>query len=97
MCRKMPLTGGDRLLIVISMRHREIAEQVRVWREHRGLSQRALAKAAGVSPVLATKIESGAIADPRLSTLRKLAKALDVTVAELIGESKPARTRARGK
>jgi transcriptional regulator with XRE-family HTH domain len=88
------LTACERLIILISMRHREIAEQVRVWREHRGLSQRALAKAAGLSPVLATKIESGAIADPRLSTLRKLAKALNVTVAEMIGEGKPARKRA---
>ncbi len=83
------------MIILISMRQREIAEQIRVWREQRGLSQRALARAAGVSPVLATKIESGAIADPRLSTLRKLAKALGVTVAELIGESKPAHKRAR--
>jgi len=62
------------------------------------MSQRALAKAAGLSPVLVTKLESGAIADPRLSTLRKLAKALNVTVADLIGEGKPApRSRAGGK
>jgi predicted transcriptional regulator len=35
--------------------------------------------------------------DPRLSTVRRLAKALNVTVAELIGEGRPARKRARGK
>lgn len=85
------------MIILISMRQREIAEQVRVWREKRGLSQRALARAAGLSPVLVTKLESGAIADPRLSTLRKLAKALNVPVAEILEEERPARKRARGK
>jgi len=39
------------------------------------------------------RLESGE-ADPRLSTLRKLAKALKVTVAEIIGEGRPARKRA---
>lgn len=91
------LTGCDGLLILISMGYRSITEEIRVWREKRGLSQRALAKAAGISPVLVTKIESRAIVDPRLSTLRKLAKALNVRVADLIGEGKPARKRARGK
>jgi len=83
------------MLIIISMRPRTIAERVRVYREQRGLSQRGLARAAGVGAVLVTKLESEAISDPRISTLRKLAKALDVTVAELIGEAKPVRKRAR--
>ncbi len=39
------------------------------------------------------RLESGAT-DPRLGTLRKLARALNVTVADLIGEGKPARRRA---
>ena len=77
------------------MGHLEIAEQVRVWREYRELSQRGLAAAAGVSPALVTKIESGAIGDPRLGTCRKLAAALGVTLVELVDRS-PAK-RAKGK
>ena len=89
------MTNCGRVRIIISMRHREIAEQVRMWREYRELSQRGLAAAAGVSNALVTKIESGAIGDPRLGTCRKLAAALGVTLVELVDRS-PAK-RARGK
>jgi transcriptional regulator with XRE-family HTH domain len=85
------------MIILIIMHPRTIAEQVRAYREQRGLSQRGLARAAGVAAVLVTKLESEAISDPRISTLRKLAKALDVTVAELIGEATPAKKRVRRK
>ena len=47
-----------------------------------------------MSYVALFRLESGAT-DPRLGTLRKLGKALNVSVAELIGEGKPARKRAR--
>lgn len=63
-------------------------------REERGLSLRALADRAGVTYVALLRMELGQT-DPRLGTLRKLAKALNVTVADLIGEGKPARKRAR--
>ena len=89
------LTACERVLIMVSMRYREIAEQVRVWREYRELSQRGLAAAAGISNALVTKIESGAIGDPRLGTCRKLAAALGVTLVELVDRS-PAK-RAKGK
>ena len=46
-----------------------------------------------MSYVALFRLESG-VTDPRLGTLRKLAKALNVTVADLIGEGKPARERA---
>lgn len=49
------------------------------------LSIRGLAEQAGVSYVTIARIEAG-IYDPRLSTLRKLAEALDATVAEVIGD-----------
>lgn len=39
------------------------------------------------------RLESDAT-DPRLGTLWKLARALNVTVADMIGEGKPARKRA---
>ncbi len=66
---------------------------LRQIRETQGLSQRALAKAAGITQAALFRLESGET-DPRLSTLRALAKGLGVTVAEIIGEGRPARKRA---
>ena len=54
-------------------------------RQKQGLSQRALAKLSRVTNVTIARIESG-VYDPRLSTLRRLAKALKVKVADLIDE-----------
>lgn len=62
-------------------------------REAKGYSLRGLADKVGMSYVALFRLESG-ITDPRLGTLRKVAKALNVTVADLIGEGKPARKRA---
>jgi transcriptional regulator with XRE-family HTH domain len=59
--------------------------QLRVIRERKGVSLRALKKASGVAVSSLARFEAGR-GDPQLSTLRKLAKALNVTVAELIGE-----------
>jgi transcriptional regulator with XRE-family HTH domain len=76
------------------MRYRLIGEQLRAWRAARGLSQRALAEKAGVGAVLVARLELGQT-DPRLTTLRRLAEALKLTVGELVDRS-PAK-RARGK
>lgn len=54
-------------------------------RQKQGLSQRALAKLSKVTNVTIARIESG-VYDPRLSTLRRLAKALRVKVADLVDE-----------
>ena len=70
--------------------------RLRQIREAQGYSLRALAAKVGMAYPALFRLESGA-ADPRLSTLRKLAKALKVTVGEIIGEGKPARKRARRK
>ncbi len=67
---------------------------LRKIREGQAYSLRSLADRVGMSYVALFRLESGET-DPRLSTLRKLAKALNVTVAELIGEGRPARKRAR--
>ena len=66
---------------------------LRQTREAQGYSLRALADKVGMAYPALFRLESGE-SDPRLSTLRRLAKALNVTVAELIGEGKPARKRA---
>lgn len=59
--------------------------RLREIREGKGVSLRALKKASGVAVSSLAQFEAGK-GDPQLSTLRRLAKALNVTVAELIGE-----------
>ena len=59
------------------------------FRKTQGLSQQALAKAAGIHQVTLSRIETGESAG-RLSTLRSLAKTLGITVIELLGEGGPA-------
>jgi len=52
------------------------------------MTLRALNSATGVALSNLQKLEAG-VGDPQLSTLKKLAKALHVSVADLIDESKP--------
>ena len=66
--------------------------RLRAIREGKGVSLRVLKKMSGVAVATLARIEAGGY-DPRLSTLRRLAKALSVTVAELIGEAKPTNRR----
>lgn len=68
------------------------ASIVRQLRQEKLLSQVALAKRAGLSPAQLCKLEAGEH-EATGSTLRRLAEALDVSVAVLIGESKPGRNR----
>ena len=55
------------------------------WRNRRGFSQRALAKVAKVSYVTIARLETGKF-DPRLSTLRQLAKVLKLKVRDLLDD-----------
>jgi len=52
-------------------------------RKKKKLSQRALADLSGINQVTIARIETG-VFDPRLSTLRALAKALKVKIADLV-------------
>lgn len=61
------------------------ADRLRRLRAAAGLSQRALATAAGIRQATLGEIESGRT-DPRLSTLQGLASALRTSVAVLCGE-----------
>jgi len=63
-------------------------------REAQGYSLRRLADKVAMSYVALYRLEQGET-DPRLGTLRKLARALNVTVAELIGEGKHPTKRTR--
>jgi len=59
--------------------------ELKAWREKRAKSLRVLSEEAGVALRTIMRLEAGEF-DPRLSTVRKLAKALDVSVCELLGE-----------
>lgn len=61
-------------------------KQLQRLRTHRGLTQEQLAVTAGLSRTFLTRLELGQH-DPSLSTLVRLAKALRVSVMELLGES----------
>jgi len=62
--------------------------QLRKLRKDKGFTLKALAELSGVHYVSLARLEAGKF-DPRLSTLRKLAKALKVTVYDLIDDQPP--------
>lgn len=62
-----------------------IGEKIRLLREQKSLSLRKVAEQAKVSPSLISQIETGRVA-PSLSTLRKVALALDVPLFYLVME-----------
>jgi XRE family transcriptional regulator, regulator of sulfur utilization len=62
--------------------------RLREIRQRQGLTLRGLKAVSGVAVSALAKFEAGE-GDPQLSTLVKLAKALNVTVGGLIGEAKP--------
>jgi len=61
-----------------------ITKNLRKLREAKGLSQEKLARLADVANNTIVKIEAGKNQNPTLETLRKVAKALNVSVDELI-------------
>lgn len=60
-----------------------LAKRLKGLRAQKGLTQSALAKRAGLTLAYIGRLETGHY-DPQLSTLKSLAKALKVTVAELV-------------
>ncbi len=82
--RKFP--AGEEELIPAEIVDRILAgeNRVRVWREHRGMSIKTLAEAAGVTPAYLSQVETGK-RDGTLETYRKLAAALRVTLDLLAG------------
>ena len=58
-------------------------QPTRVWREHRGLSLRRLADAAGISSPMLSEIETGK-KDGSIRTLARVARALGVDVDDLL-------------
>ncbi|HVH75623.1 MAG TPA: helix-turn-helix transcriptional regulator [Stellaceae bacterium] len=77
------LSGGERIPAAIVDRLSEGEAPVRVWREHRALSLRALAQKAGISAALLSEIENGK-KEGSVRTLAALARALSVDLDDLI-------------
>ncbi len=77
---------GDVETVPIEVVDRLLAgeNQLRVWREYRGMTAAKLAAAVGITPAHVSKLESGK-GEPSVSLLRKLAKVLAVQLEELVG------------
>ena len=60
-------------------------KNLRKLREAKGLSQEKLARLSDVANNTIVKIEAGKNQNPTLDTLKKISKALDVNVDDLIG------------
>jgi transcriptional regulator with XRE-family HTH domain len=63
-----------------------LAQRMRELRDRAGISQQALAMAAGLSISVVAQIEQGQRPDPRLSTAVALARALGVALDELVAD-----------
>jgi transcriptional regulator with XRE-family HTH domain len=61
-----------------------IAQNIKKYRKKKGISQDKLFKLAGVTYNTIIKIESGATPNPRIDTLRLIAKGLGVSVDDLL-------------
>lgn len=62
----------------------KIGENIKKYRLKLGMSQDALSKKADLAFHTIAKIESGSTSDPRIETLKKIAKGLNVSVDDLI-------------
>ena len=78
------LASGEEELIPAEYVNRMLdgENKIRVWREYRGLTVKALAEAAGVTPAYLSQIETGA-REGTLATLKKLSAALRVTIDDI--------------
>lgn len=73
----------DRLEEEDQRRRAQMGRRLRRVREQRGLSQEQVAERSGVAQESLSRIETGR-RDPRLATLRRLAKGLDLSLSELL-------------
>ena len=64
--------------------NQNLANNIKKLREAKGLSQEKLARLADVANNTLIKMESGENKNPTLDTLKKVAKALNVSVDDLI-------------
>jgi DNA-binding Xre family transcriptional regulator len=78
------VAAGEDEYVPIEVTRRLMAGEVpvRVWREHRGLSARALATRAGISAAYLSQIETGK-KPGSFDAMARLARALDVAMEDL--------------
>ena len=62
-----------------------LSENIKKYRNKLSLTQEALARKADISYNTIIKLESKGITDPRMETLKKLARALGISIDELVG------------
>lgn len=60
-----------------------IGETIRLYRGRRGMTQEQLAQKAGIAPTSVVRLENAEIERPRISTLTKIAGALEIDSQEL--------------
>ncbi len=79
------LQSGEEELVPAAIADRLIAGEnaIRVWREYRGLSVKALAEAAGIAPAYLSQMETGK-RDGTVQTMLRLSKALNLKIDDLI-------------
>ena len=61
-----------------------VAKNIKKYRKGKGLSQYKLSRLADVAHATIIKIESGGIQSPTIDTVQKIAKALGISVENLI-------------
>lgn len=80
------LAAGEEELLPSAMVDKIIDGEspIRVWREHRGLTVKALADEVGIAAAYLSQIETGK-RDGTVATVKKLADALGVRLDDLVG------------
>lgn len=68
---------------------RSLSRQIKLWREYRGMSKRRLRLLSQVPISRLTEMENSGRADPRYTTILRIAKALQVAIPELLYGSPP--------
>src|SRR5690606_28773241 len=62
----------------------ELGHRLRTLREERGLTQQAVARAAGIATDMVSRLENGHYSSPGLRTLLRIADGMGITVATLL-------------
>ena len=62
-----------------------LAENIKRLRKKKGLTQEKLARMADIANNTLVKIEMGMAKEPTITTMRKIADALNVSIDELVG------------
>lgn len=65
----------------------ELGKRVRLAREHRGMTQKEAAQAAGIATDMISRLENGRYQSPGLRTLLRIADGLGASVSELLPDS----------